>query len=201
MPKSKKRAKKTDRPTGRAGKSWRGRAIAAVVLGAAIIVAGIAWWRWSNAESTFLALAAEGRAALAQVQSLPSEGRTHLSPGETHRYASRFPTSGPHYAEWSEPGVYETAERPSYLVHALEHGNIVVYVDQPAPAVVGMLEAWASLYGGQWDGIVLVPMSGLGEAVVLTAWTKRLRLDRFDPAAAAAFIDAYRGRGPEHPVR
>ena len=40
-----------------------------------------------------------------------------------------------------------------------------------------------------------------GEAIVLTAWTKRLRLDPFDPAAAAAFIDAYRGRGPEHPVR
>ena len=44
-------------------------------------------------------------------------------------------------------------------------------------------------------------MAGLGQSVVLTAWAKRLDLDRFDPAPAAAFIDGYRGRGPENPVR
>ena len=35
----------------------------------------------------------------------------------------------------------------------------------------------------------------------MTAWRKRLRLKTFDASAAAAFIDAYRGRGPENPVR
>jgi hypothetical protein len=37
--------------------------------------------------------------------------------------------------------------------------------------------------------------------VVLTAWRKILKLDSFEPAAAAAFIDTYRGRGPEKRVR
>lgn len=42
----------------------------------------------------------------------------------------------------------------------------------------------------------------VGSAVILlTAWTKMLRLAKFDAASAAAFIDRFRGRGPEHPVR
>ena len=48
---------------------------------------------------------------------------------------------------------------------------------------------------------MVAPRPGLGEAVVLTAWNKILRLDAFDADAAAAFIDRFRGRGPEHPVR
>ena len=43
--------------------------------------------------------------------------------------------------------------------------------------------------------------SGLGKSVVLTAWRKILKLDSFEPAAAAAFVDTYRGRGPEKRVR
>ncbi|MDP6276923.1 MAG: hypothetical protein QGI11_00225 [Nitrospinota bacterium] len=49
--------------------------------------------------------------------------------------------------------------------------------------------------------MIATKMAGIGVSVVLTAWTKRLNLERFDRAAAAAFIDLFRGRGPEHPVR
>jgi hypothetical protein len=46
-----------------------------------------------------------------------------------------------------------------------------------------------------------VPRPGLDDAIVLTAWRRRLRLSQFDRSAAAAFIDAFRGRGPERQVR
>ena len=52
-----------------------------------------------------------------------------------------------------------------------------------------------------WDGIVAVPSPGLGEGIVFTAWQKRLTLPRYDETKAAAFIDAFRGRGPENAVR
>ena len=52
-----------------------------------------------------------------------------------------------------------------------------------------------------WDGLIASPSPGLGSAVLLNAWTKSLKLEPFDPIAAAAFIDTYRGRGPENPVR
>jgi hypothetical protein len=83
----------------------------------------------------------------------------------------------------------------------LEHGGIVIYYVQPAPETVDRLKDWTSLYQGVWDGVLAVPRPGLGQAVMQTAWRKRLRLKSFDAQSAAAFIDAYRGRGPENPVR
>ena len=71
----------------------------------------------------------------------------------------------------------------------------------PGAEAVQLLKDWTSPYGGQWAGVVATPSSGLGKAVVLTAWRKILKLDEFDPAAAAAFVDRFRGRGPEKKVR
>ena len=100
-----------------------------------------------------------------------------------------------------EPGVYQEQQARETLVHSLEHGLIVIYYDQPDPAAFDILKDWAGLYGGPWSGIVVAPKAGFGEAIVLTSWNRLLRLGPFDPDAAAAFIDAFRGRGPERPVR
>lgn len=164
------------------------------------VLAGAIWWASSTRQNDFLALAGEGREAMrGQVASEPSAGRDHVS-GPVD-YDHRFPLSGPHNPTWVEPGVYDTPQPKAKLVHALEHGNIVIYYDEPGSEVMGRLRDWAGLYDNQWSGIVVTPAAGLGESIVLSAWTKRLRLDEFDAAPAAAFIDAYRGRGPENPVR
>ena len=207
MPKSRKRQKKASQ----AGKvSWGGKAtpgtrrlnvvIAAVALAAAV-AGGMYWYTASRTESAFLALADQGRDRLEAVESETNKGRRHLGPGETHSYGDSTPTSGPHDTTWAKTGFHETAQVPTRVVHALEHGNVVVYYDRPGEAVIETLKDWTGLYTGQWDGLLAVPMPGLGEGLVLTAWTKELRLDTFDAPLAAAFIDAYRGRGPEHPVR
>ncbi|PSN11618.1 hypothetical protein C7293_23530, partial [filamentous cyanobacterium CCT1] len=99
------------------------------------------------------------------------------------------------------PGVYTEAQRPEQLVHALEHGNIVIYYDQPTAEAMTTLKSWADQFSGPWEGIVVVPKAGLGGEIVLTAWTKKLAMPEFSPQAAAAFVDEYRGRGPENPVR
>jgi hypothetical protein len=174
------------------------------ILGAVVLAIGYgAYARWNAAttERVFTALAESGQGALQRVESIPSKGRGHLSPGQTYHYQSRFPTSGPHDLRWTPTGVYEEPQRPTQLVHALEHGNIVIYYDESGDQAMPQLKEWAGLYDGQWSGLVVTPSPGLGNAVALTAWTKRLELASFDPATAAAFIDAYRGRGPENPVR
>ncbi len=208
MPKSRsKRAKaaSSGRPlawggTAKAG-DRRWNYLLAVALVAAVGYGGFAWWESARSEDAFLALAEQGRERLQAVESLPSKGRDHLSPGQTYSYASQFPTSGPHDPTPTPPGFYRSRQRPTQLVHALEHGNIVVYYDRPGAEVMAQLEDWAKLYDGQWSGLVVTPGRGLDSKIVVTAWTKRLELATFDPASAAAFIDAYRGRGPEHPVR
>jgi thiol-disulfide isomerase/thioredoxin len=149
----------------------------------------------------FQTLADAGQAALAKVQSFESEGTTHVEAGTTIDYQTEPPTSGEHYDTWTGPGFYTSPEPDGNNVHSLEHGNVIIYYDQLNPASLGTLSSWSRLFTGQWDAVLLMPKEGLGSGIILTAWTKKLSLVQFDEAAAAAFIDAFRGRGPENPVR
>jgi hypothetical protein len=174
------------------------------MLGALAVVAawGVwSWWSYSVGEGQFLALAAVGAGRLDTVQKQRSSGGGHLAPGQSAGYRDRMPTSGAHDPKWINPGVYDSPQPSTRLVHSLEHGMVVIYYDKPPADVSETLESWAGLYGGAWSGLVVVPMPGLGDEVVLTAWERVLRLQPFDSAAAAGFVDRYRGRGPEHPVR
>ena len=175
-----------------------------IVLSAISLLAcggGWLWWQGRNAEQVFLDHVKRGRAALSRVITQPNDGRGHVAPGERVSYRSDLPTSGAHDPTWIKPGVYDSPQSPEMLVHSLEHGLIVIYYDHPASEVLDTLKAWARLYPAAWSGVVMTPKPGLQSTIVLTAWTKVLRLQTFDPDAAAAFVDAYRGRGPENPVR
>ena len=184
-----------------AKKRRRGTVIAVALAAAAAVAAGAYGWNWFTTARAFDAFVASGQSALSRVQEIASLGGGHLEPGEILRYADRFPTSGRHDPIWATPGVYTEAQPATKLVHALEHGNIVIYYDQPIPEALDTLRDWAGLYGGQWDGVVVTPAAELGTSLVLNAWAERLDLSQWEPASAAAFIDDYRGRGPEHPVR
>ncbi|HSM82249.1 MAG TPA: DUF3105 domain-containing protein [Nodosilinea sp.] len=169
------------------------------VLMAALI--GGLWYRNRPQSVAFEPNTTVGEAALASIQTFPDQGQAHVAPGQPVNYDSDFPTSGPHDPNPVLPGFYSQEQRLEELVHSIEHGNIVIYIDQPGQLAVDTLTAWASDFPGYWDGLVVVPKPGLGQEVVLTAWNHKLRLPEFEPQAAAAFIDVYRGRGPENPVR
>lgn len=173
-------------------------------MGAATVAIVAAAWlvfRPGSAERAFMSLANAGRASVESLPLHPNFGNAHLQPGQRANYRTQFPLSGPHADTWTMPGFYNSPEPSQTLVHALEHGNIVIYYEAPGDSTVRLLREWAAMYSAMWSGIVATPMPGLGQAVVLTAWRRMLRLDTFDAAPAAAFIDAYRGRGPENPVR
>ena len=176
-----------------------------LILGAvalvAVVAGGLYLWQLQQAGSSFEALVAEGQPALARVETPPDRGGGHLGPGQGHSYDTAFPSSGIHDRVPVNAGFYTGPQRATQLVHALEHGNVVIYYDDPGAEARATIEAWTALFGGRWDGVVAAPSSGLGKAVTLTAWRKILKLDSFDPAAAAAFVDAFRGRGPEKRVR
>lgn len=210
MPKSKRRRPKPAASASRRISRWGGitsgrrsrrdAALFGVLIAAVLAAGGYYLWDWFAGARAFQALAEQGRDGLEQrVEVVPARGGGHVS--SRPRYGERFPTSGPHWRGWAEPGVYEEPQPAPLLVHALEHGNIVVYYDDPKQESREALEDWAGLYGGRWDGLVVTPKTGLGDDVILTAWQRRLRLSSFEASVAAAFIDEYRGRGPERPVR
>jgi hypothetical protein len=149
----------------------------------------------------FDALAKQGRAQLSRVESLPDLGGKHVGAGTPVAESEPFPVSGPHWPKATPSGFYKEPQPKGELIHALEHGQVVVYYDAPGFKALSVLARWAKQFAGPWSGLVAVPHKGLGGEVVLTAWRKRLRLPAFDEAALAAFMDAYMGRGPENPVR
>lgn len=149
----------------------------------------------------FDALAKKGRPQLGRVETAPDLGNSHVAPGTPLAQDDPFPVSGPHWPAPTPPGFYKEPQPKGQLIHALEHGQVVVYYDQPGFKALSALSRWASELSAPWSGLIAVPQKGLGDDLVLTAWRKRLRLPVFDEAAAAAFIDAYRGRGPENQVR
>lgn len=181
----------------------KGSGNAVAIAAIALIVLGIGYYFWSSAseKSVFQKAASSGKSVLSKIKTIASKGTTHLRAGQGHNYQDAYPTSGPHETRSTQTGFYTTRQRPTRLVHALEHGNIVIYYDKPGEEVLKTLRSWAALYSGPWDGVVVTPSAGIGQTVVLTAWTKRLSLEKFNRDEAATFIDMFRGRGPENRVR
>ena len=174
------------------------------LAGGALLVAlwlGASPGRAQTAQADFDRLAAAGRPALALVETFPEIGRQHVDTGVHVAYPTDPPTGGNRWPDPVPPGAYRVVLPAEMLVHSLEHGNIVIYYDQPGTAALNQLLDWATLFRGPWDGLVIAPRPGAGTKVILTAWGHRLALDTFDAAAAAAFTEAFRGRGPENPVR
>lgn len=139
---------------------------------------------------------------LAGLQSFPEEGRKHVDAGTPIAYKTDPPTSGEHYGSSTAPGFYTEPQPEGEVVHGLEHGHVVMYYDpaKTPEAVVEQLKTYAASYRGSWDGVIVLPREQ-PEAVILTAWRQMLRLESWDQEQAERFIDAFRGRGPENPVR
>ncbi|HVG81228.1 MAG TPA: DUF3105 domain-containing protein [Methylomirabilota bacterium] len=124
-----------------------------------------------------------------------TEESAHLPPGVVeYDYGTPFPTSGVHAAVPTDPGFFSVPQPLSQLVHALEHGNIVIYYDAPGEEVVSRLLGLANEHVGEPHGIVVVPSAGIGEQIALTAWERRLILPRYEEDQARAFIAAFLGR-------
>jgi len=152
-------------------------------------------------QTKFEQLVKNGLSALSNVQELPDDGQGHLSPGQSHEYSSEYPTSGTHATSPVAAGFYRKPQQPTQLVHALEHGNIVIYFGKVGPKQGTFILKETKNFNGFWDGVIFIHTPKLGNKTVATAWRKRLDLDNFDLPSIAAFIDAFRGRGPENRVR
>lgn len=163
--------------------------------------AGWSWWQGRQVGGDFARLAEQGKPQLGRVIERLDAGRLHAALGQPLGFRDDPPTSGTHWPSWTSAGFYTAAEPKEKLVHSMEHGNVVIYYDQPGDEALRTLRAWAGRFRGQWDGLVVVRKAGIGRGIELTAWNRLLRLEGWDAAAAAAFVDAYRGRGPENPVR
>jgi len=150
------------------------------------------------------------KAAGCELKSYPSESRSpHITDiNEPKVYPSKPPTSGRHYAEWTEDKAFEVAPDVKMLVHTLEHGRVVIWFKKSLTR-----ERRASLkayYDSDDYQLVLTPdETGMRYEVAASAWNRDpkpngtgrlLGCPKYDDTvftALEAFKDEHRGRGPE----
>lgn len=135
-----------------------------------------------------------------QFETLPDEGRAHIPDEWVYAYRSDPPTSGPHYVVPTAPGFYTAPQAYGHLVHALEHGNVVIYYDpkRVSETAVASLRQLAVRYQDPFGGVIVTPRSDPQYEVIATAWTHRVRMAKYEAKTMQKFIDAYRAKGPEN---
>lgn len=56
-------------------------------------------------------------------------GNNHVTDIADITYNSNPPSSGPHFAVWAKPGVYDRFISDGYFIHSMEHGYIIIWYD------------------------------------------------------------------------
>jgi len=132
----------------------------------------------------------------------PEEGRGHIDKTFTESdYGTNPPTSGAHFPQWAQDGVYEPANTPplGQLVHTLEHGRIdVQYKPGTSPKVVRELEALVA--EKPYHMLLYQNPTGMKAQVAATTWTQLLTCNQVTPKtwdALRTFRDRYVDTGPE----
>lgn len=132
-------------------------------------------------------------------QKILDQGQRHIAVGAPHEpYNSNPPTSGPHYAQPADWGIYDQPIPEGNFVHSLEHGGVAIFyndLDEETLANLKNLYRQLEKINGR---IILAPYPQLTDAkIALTAWTWLDKLDAYDEDRIRAFFKAHVDQGPE----
>jgi hypothetical protein len=112
------------------------------------------------------------------------------------------PTSGQHFPEWYDDGIYKPGETPELgkTVHTLEHGRIDIQYKKGSPdKVVDQLESFVAEKTG-YHLLLFENGTDMPYAVAATAWTQLLGCKEMNDKvfdALRTFYDRYVDKGPE----
>jgi hypothetical protein len=193
----------------RASKQRRKRFLLGGVV-AALFIALIVGIVLASGSATKLNLTALNRAATAAgctaLQTVPDQGRSHISPPATFNYNSNPPTSGNHYSlagtAPAPTGVYQSEIPGEVQVHNLEHGHIGIQysVTGFSPDIRNQLESFTRNHD-TW--IFMAPRQlDPGIQLAFTRWDNKVTCSSPTNASAVValaqvFYDDFHGLGPE----
>ena len=148
-------------------------------------------------------LKAAAKAAGCKLENPEIEGATHESKDfKASDYKTNPPTSGNHFPEWYDDGIYNPGDTPELgkLVHTLEHGRIdVQYAKGTSADDVAKLEAFLAETDG-YHMLLFENTTGMDAAVAATAWGHSLTCSKLDDTtwdALRTFRTSYIDKGPE----
>lgn len=167
----------------------------AVVIGS-LVVALIIMNRPESAGSDFGVAADE--AGCGEIETHEDEGRGHTADvAEEVAYQTQPPTSGRHAGVTADPGFTDQPVQDEFLVHNLEHGQIVLWYSPDAPEdVIGLIEDYVDSAG---PAMLAVPYQGVpdGGNFALTGWTASQVCEDVSGEVIGEFRERYQGKGPE----
>jgi hypothetical protein len=133
----------------------------------------------------------------------------HRTPCTPIDYPYHPPAGGPHFAFWAAFETYDAPVPWGYLVHALEHGAVVLAYRCERPADCDAVRAeFASIIADRGvdptcrleatpSRIIVVPDPLLPVPIAAVAWQHSYRATCLDPASLRAFVDAHYAMAPE----
>jgi anti-sigma factor RsiW len=118
-------------------------------------------------------------------------------------YKTNPPTSGNHFPDWYEDGIYAPGDVPNLgkLVHPLEHGRIEIQYKPGTPKkTVEQLEALLAENDNGYHMLLFENTTGMKYAVDATAWTHSVTCPEMNDKvfdAFRTFRSRYIDKGPE----
>jgi hypothetical protein len=150
-------------------------------------------------------LAAAMRAARCKDETIEEQaaGQHTTDPDEQIEYKSEPPSIGRHYQEWPDDDIYDEAPPTSHVVHTLEHGRILIWVNPDLSE--DELAQFKALYDEDPYHVIMLPRDELKEPFAATAWVGQttghtLRCQQLNDNswdAIRAFKEKYRDKAPE----
>lgn len=128
----------------------------------------------------------------------PIEGRQHVPGGTKVNYQTNPPTSGDHYGEPADWGVYKEELEDEAVVHSLEHGGIWISYKDIDEETKKKLEA----IGKDNSGSVIVSPRSLNDVkIAVVSWGRLMTLESFDEGLIREYIRLNKNRSPEKLAR
>jgi hypothetical protein len=149
-------------------------------------------------------LAEAAKAAGCKLANPEIEGSTHEDRTFTEKdYKTNPPTSGNHFPEWAQDGVYEPGNSPplGMLVHTLEHGRIdVQYKPGTSSETISQLEALLAEQSDGYHMLLFENTTNMDAAVAATTWGHSVTCPEMNDKvfdAIRTFRNEYIDQGPE----
>ena len=130
----------------------------------------------------------------------------HTTPGQDHLVGNQTAsyTVLPPYGEEHSPiplncGVYSSTPLFEMVVHAMEHGAVVLWYSPSALSAddIAALTEIAAEYYNDNKYIIQAPYGGLGAPLMLVAWGVRLPMTEVDEDLIDQFFDEFYDEAPE----
>lgn len=127
----------------------------------------------------------------------PQVSREHIDPGAPHQpYNSNPPTSGQHYAQPANVGIYDNELPDEQLIHNLEHGHVWISY-RVSSASAELVNSLKQIVKDNSRLVILTPREKNDSLIAVASWTRLLKLDNLDKQKIVDFIKTNRGHAPE----